>query len=809
MAPVSRPRNIRTSQKGRIFKNANEESRHHRQEPNVHLRQSRTTPLTSISHPGAGPSGLVTAKTLIHDYLGGTYSPIIFDARHEVGGLWPTGSSETQDRQSTDSRGTLDPFMRTNLSRFTVAFSDLSWESALNLADGPMFPQARQVGQYLAAYSQRYIPRDVLRLGHRVVKTERLTGSDATFKWRVSWVKGSAQNTNQEATPQTRIESEDFDFLVVASGYFARPYFPVLPGLGQFTGQVIHSSALEKGRAALSTNAETTPRGNTVVIGGGMSGVEAASALALRESSLRLSRGPVSNSPPNHGKVYHVHSRPCWTLPTYLPCESSGNTVSFLPLDLAMYDLSRRPPGPVEYTLGPLSEEKIAKSNNYFRSLLDTEYERYGYSPQRPGSANADSQPEWVAIGNDYAEFVRSGEIETIMGRVTSIHPQTDTKIASIRIETTEGPRILEDVTSIVMATGFTPFDSLSFLPEDVLSSLDYDKTDPFLPLILDKGGTLRSEIPVIGFVGFYRGPYWGVMEMQAKFLGKEWADDQSSSTGTQTNADSQREILRILRQPSADVRRAQFPMGDYVGLMETFAKDLQIERTALSDDESQAGPVIPARYARGEEDDEVRRTLDSLRAISCQDHSKAAQAAASLAVFRALHGTWRYIQTSVPAERVEFGAAAFRPRYPSNPKYDREYVLETGPDEVSSAECQASSLGSAVFCLSEAGTGESNSWIEVYNVSVDGDRENRGSYRLSLTPFYRKEGAGEYVIYAKSIHANAADESTARQVRYTFHFQGVSIHEWECVQPGDHNSEANINSKSRSQPYRRTVYRR
>jgi cation diffusion facilitator CzcD-associated flavoprotein CzcO len=158
--------------------------------PMYHLQQSRTTPLTSISHPGAGPSGLVTAKTLIHNYPKGTYSPIVFDARHEVGGLWLTGSSETQERHSTDSRGTLDPFMRTNLSRFTVAFSDFSWESALNFADGPMFPQARQVGQYLAAYSQRYIPRDMLRLGYRVIKTERLTGSDVTCKWRVSWVKG-------------------------------------------------------------------------------------------------------------------------------------------------------------------------------------------------------------------------------------------------------------------------------------------------------------------------------------------------------------------------------------------------------------------------------------------------------------------------------------------------------------------------------------------------------------------------------------------------------------------------------------------
>jgi hypothetical protein len=155
----------------------------------------------------------------------------------------------------------------------------------------------------------------------------------------------------------------------------------------------------------------------------------------------------------------------------------------------------------------------------------------------------------------------------------------------------------------------------------------------------------------------------------------------------------------------------------------------------------------------------------------------------------------------------VEFGAAAFRPRYPSNPKYDREYVLETGPDEDSSAECQASSVGRAVFCLSEACTGESNSWIEVNNISADGDGEDQRSYRLGLTPFYRKEEAGEYVIYAKSVHTNVADESTAWEVRYTFHFQGVSIREWECVQLGDHNSEAITNSESES--HRRTFYRR
>lgn len=140
-----------------------------------------------IAPPGAGPSGLVTAKTLIHNWPRGTYLPIVFDTRHEVGGLWAIQSPETNGRRSAGFPGTLDPCMRTNLSRFTVAFSELSWESALGSADVPMFPQARQVGQYLAAYTARYIPAHVLRLGHCVVNAERLEGKDDNSRWRVSW----------------------------------------------------------------------------------------------------------------------------------------------------------------------------------------------------------------------------------------------------------------------------------------------------------------------------------------------------------------------------------------------------------------------------------------------------------------------------------------------------------------------------------------------------------------------------------------------------------------------------------------------
>lgn len=75
--------------------------------------------------------------------------------------------------------------MRTNLSRFTVAFSDLAWESVLDVQDVevPMFPQASQVGIYLERYAERYIPPGVVRLRAEVVRTVRTDGTG----WRIGW----------------------------------------------------------------------------------------------------------------------------------------------------------------------------------------------------------------------------------------------------------------------------------------------------------------------------------------------------------------------------------------------------------------------------------------------------------------------------------------------------------------------------------------------------------------------------------------------------------------------------------------------
>ncbi|KAJ5752928.1 FAD-dependent pyridine nucleotide-disulfide oxidoreductase [Penicillium odoratum] len=741
---------------------------------------------------GAGPSGLVTAKTLLHNFPHGTFSPTIFESRHEVGGLWPNRPSGT---------GTLDPSMRTNLSRFTVAFSDFSWESALGTSNIPMFPQASQVGQYLDEYTNRYIPSDVLRLGHRVLKAERIASET---RWRIQWRKERFDGK----VLSDEIESEEFDLLVVASGYFAHKHIPTIPGLEQLqhAGRVVHSSDLQS-QEGLRHDHNTLARGNVAVIGGSMSGVEAASAVALHQSS-----SAQRNTKDDKHIVYHIHSRPFWTLPTHLPHETE-ETVSFLPLDLSMYDLGRRPPGPIEYALGVIPEENAAKTNEYFSSLLGAEYEKFGYMQGSSPSQSMSTRPSWVAIGNDYAEFVRSKAIKPTMGRAVSMQTNPDTKMATIEIISADGQsESLENIAAVVVATGFTPFKSLSLLPTDVLSALEYSTEDPFLPVILDKGSTVRSEIPNLGFVGFYRGPYWGIMEMQARFLGAEWMLEIHQSEKTE----AQREILRILRDPGVNSQRGQFPMGDYVGLMESFTKDLGICRTALSESDSRSGPAIPARYpynhsatSREDLDEEKKRTLDALKDLSDPSHPSL-QAAAALAIFRSLQGAWKFSQER--GSEKESGTIIFTPRYASNPDYDREYVCSI-LDSDSTDKVSLPSTSRSIFRLSESGACDGTQ-IEVWTGDIPVNETDGNPQQLHLTPFYRKQVGkkyipGEYVIYAKGYSRASGEDPAAVDIapsmcEYIFHFKGVSIITWERVE------SKNSHVGSKDQPVHiRTVYKR
>ena len=78
---------------------------------------------------------------------------------------------------------------------------------------------------------------------------------------------------------------------------------------------------------------------------------------------------------------------------------------------------------------------------------------------------------------------------------------------------------VLFQITSrnIIFATGFRPSSSSSILPSSLLSALSFSETDHFLPILLHRA-TLHPSLPNAAFVGHYRGPFWGIIELQARW---------------------------------------------------------------------------------------------------------------------------------------------------------------------------------------------------------------------------------------------------------------------------------------------------
>jgi len=240
---------------------------------------------------------------------------------------------------------------------------------------------------------------------------------------------------------------------------------------------------------------------------------------------------------------------------------------------------------------------------------------------------------------------------------------------------------VLTDVTGIIEATGYLP--NLGFLDQSVLSLLGPDPTCPRVPLLLSRGSVFAKEIPTLAFVGFYEGPYWSVMEMQARLVADTWSREDNdgnfmrdAAIYRQTEAE---EMRRAIKERSLQV--PQFWMMDYVGLVEEFARLTSTQRNDTSFG-GQSGPAFPARYATASDNSDAESVVKEVANIiqAPPTHTRFV----APAVFRGLQGAWlieRRIasRTSTPGGTFS-GTAHFHPRTPASSTYAFEYLyIEEG----------------------------------------------------------------------------------------------------------------------------------
>ncbi|KAI9158178.1 Thiol-specific monooxygenase [Paramyrothecium foliicola] len=586
----------------------------------------------SVCIVGAGPSGLVAAKTLLHNAPKGEFNVTVYDAQPAIGGLWPLSQA--------DDHRQVHPLMLANQSKHTVQFSDLAWEDG-----APQLPPAWMIGRYLQRYHDRYLagnPSFDLQLGSKVVKAQKNNGSSQG--WAVS------------AESDKGLVEKNFDYLLIASGFFGKPIIPV-PLTGPQSIPVIHSSQYRDLKSLLPK--DRRGGGKILIVGGQMSGVEIAGTIASHLSA--ATHAPDKSEIPDVESytISHVIQRPIWVFPLHTTPEVSvqpskmlfstnklqpgAAAAPFLPLDFSSYNLNNRPT-PLSNSQGHITEDAARTFHGIYERALGTNQSEF--SPLLSPNDEDRSQQSYLAVSDWYGEFVRSGLITLSKGKVESL--QGDTAILAVTGEK------VENIAAVVIATGFDPSPCLSFLPSDVLEKMHHSPQHVDQPLALKFHGTHHPDVLGLGFVGFYRSPYWGVMQMQARFLARLWAGSNTGSPLEQAlqeklNADDS--IQRVLKLRD-DPRISQFPMGDYLWLMQEFTQALSLKALPLPDRDVPRLPhndlpldmLTPARFpdpADSEETlHEAQLLLEDMQKVTIDGLT--APRFVPRAVFRSLLGTWK-----------------------------------------------------------------------------------------------------------------------------------------------------------------------
>src|SRR5687767_471016 len=181
---------------------------------------------------GAGASGLISAKWLAAEGL----EPVVFEKTDRIGGVW------TYDEAISGGGSPSYRSLVTNVSRQKTHLSDHVLEEELG-----DFPARARVLEWLERYADRFDLLRRVRLSAGVRRVEPVGDG-----WSV--------------------DNERFDAVVVASGLFARPFLPPLPGADEFGGRIMH--------AAGYMHPEPFADLDVVVIGSGSSGADIAVELS-------------------------------------------------------------------------------------------------------------------------------------------------------------------------------------------------------------------------------------------------------------------------------------------------------------------------------------------------------------------------------------------------------------------------------------------------------------------------------------------------------------------------------------------------
>ncbi len=179
---------------------------------------------------GAGPSGLAQLRAFEAARLAGAKNlpeVICYEKQNALGGMWNYTWRTGLHKNGEPVHGSMYRYLWSNGPKECLEFADYSFDE--------------HFGQAIPSYPPRAVLRDYImgRIDQEAIKKY------IRFECPVRWVTYddatemfSVTVTNYQTGQQ---ETNEFDYVIVATGHFSTPNMPYFPGLENFHGRVLHA----------------------------------------------------------------------------------------------------------------------------------------------------------------------------------------------------------------------------------------------------------------------------------------------------------------------------------------------------------------------------------------------------------------------------------------------------------------------------------------------------------------------------------------------------------------------------------------
>ncbi len=178
---------------------------------------------------GAGPSGLAALRAFESARRKGADIPelVCYERQGDVGGIWNYTWRTGTDEYGEPVHASMYRYLWSNGPKECLEFADYSFEEHFGRPI-PSYPPREVLHDYIKGRIEKSGITHYVKLRHAVRWVEY---DDATEKFHVTVKDLVADKTF----------TEDFDYVIVASGHFSTPNVPEFEGLSTFPGRVMHS----------------------------------------------------------------------------------------------------------------------------------------------------------------------------------------------------------------------------------------------------------------------------------------------------------------------------------------------------------------------------------------------------------------------------------------------------------------------------------------------------------------------------------------------------------------------------------------